>query len=103
MAVGYGVPVPKGKTRKQLKARKDREDAKALKAFRDAVWLRECVEGWRMTAGCQRCGRIVVRGSDYRPGEVHHIIGRRAKATRYDPANGVLLCRDCHRKETEHR
>ncbi len=104
MAIGYGVPAPKGKTRKQLKARKDREDAKRLKVFRDDVWSREAtcdpIFGW---AKCEHCGVTVSRyRSEPLTGEVHHRIGRRNKATRYDPDNGVLLCNarlnDCHGK-----
>ena len=67
MAIGYGVAVPKGKTRKQLKARKDREDAKQLKAFRDAVWKREetALMGYASSdpsvGHCQSCGVTVTR------------------------------------------
>lgn len=122
MAIGYGVPAPKGKTRKQVKARKDRADAKQLKAFRDAVWKRESdkmdaaldgrwepgfrfnddIASWQF-AICQFCGASVHRGRDVNlTGEVHHRISRRHKATRYDPMNGVLLCNflihGCHEK-----
>lgn len=107
MAIGYGVPVPKGKTRKQQKAKRDREDANQLKAFRDAVWRREedAMIGYeahvpnivQAMARCQNCGAIVRRGPGIiLTGEVHHRIGRRHKATRYDPDNGILLCRGCH-------
>ena len=110
MAIGYGVAVPKGRTRKQLKARKDREDAKQLKVFRDAVWLRESQllmnknPNWISinVAACQHCGHLVQRMPDLLTGEVHHRISRRHKATRYDPDNGVLLCNhlvnNCHEK-----
>ena len=105
-------PMPKGKTRKQIKAKKDREDAKQLKAFRDAVWLRETRRAWKLrdwfvpgkdTAWCQNCGAIVQRGHDHiLTGEVHHRISRGNKPTRYDPDNGVLLCNhlvnNCHEK-----
>ncbi len=112
MAIGYGVPVPKGKTRKQVKAKRDREDAKALKHFRNLVWSREAEKNGSFAPGnyyacCQQCGRLVTRHPlCILTGEVHHRIGRRNKATRYDPANGVLLCNvlvnDCHRKAQEH-
>ena len=116
MAIGYGVACPKGKTRKQLKARKDREDAKQLKAFRDAVWLREELKALgysptypvpddytAMSGRCQHCGRMVGRYLEFEmTGEVHHRISRRHKATRYNPDNGVLLCNhlvnNCHAK-----
>jgi len=106
MAIGFGVACPKGKTRKQVKAKRDRADAKALKQFRDAVWKREGVENYcegdsRELGRCQKCHRIVGRGGgDVMTGEVHHRIGRRHKAHRYDPDNGVLLCNhlvnNCH-------
>ncbi len=95
------------KTIKQLKARKDREDAKQLKAFRDAVWAREQLRdgsyGLAQWAACQHCHRWVFREEGREPSaDVHHRIGRRNKATRYDPGNGVLLCNhlvnDCHRR-----
>lgn len=104
-----GQPLPKP-NRKREKARKAREDAQQLKAFRDAVWLREQVRLMGRSrnlipdgfARCQYCDLCVFRTR--RPyGEVHHRIGRRNKATRYDPNNGVLLCRECHRAVTEHR
>ena len=101
-------PMPKGKTRKQLKAQKDREDAKQLAEFRTAVWQREGAK-YSVTADtqvdaarCQHCGVFVRRGGDYQTGEVHHRIYRGNKATRYDPENGVLLCNhlvnNCHEK-----
>lgn len=106
MAIGYGIAVPKGKTRKQLKAKRDREDAKQIKAFRDAVWRREAAkvgnEEFADVAECQYCLDWVHRWPDSLTGEVHHRIGRRHKSTRYDPDNGVLLCNflvnNCHAK-----
>lgn len=110
MSINYNaLAIPKGKTRTQIKARKDREDAKQLKAFRDAVWAREGArysptadtqDNW---ARCQHCGYSVVRLRDgWMTGEVHHRIFRGNTATRYDPANGVLLCNhlvnNCHEK-----
>jgi len=104
-----GIGIPVGKTRKQLKAKKDRADAKALQAFRMAVWIREGVrfayayrEGYKM-GRCAHCGApVTCRDDQPQTGEVHHRIGRRHKATRYDPANGVLLCNhlvnNCHAK-----
>ena len=99
------APIPKPESRAKVKARKDRADAKALAAFRAAVWARESKSG--SLGACQRCYRIVKRpevsGSIWEVGEVHHLISRRHKATRYDPANGQLLCSACHRAVTEHR
>ena len=110
MSIDYNaLAIPKGRTRKQLKAKKDREDAERLAQFRDRIWLREqdkfCGDGTLVLDGtaarCQHCGLIVVRGpSKVLTGEVHHRISRRHKATRYDPDNGVLLCNhlvnNCH-------
>ncbi len=106
MAIGYGVPVPKGKTRTQVKAKRDREDAKALRHFRDRVWDREAENGAgeaNVYARCQHCGTLVTRGF-LLTGEVHHRIPR-SRCTpeqRTDPSNGVLLCNhlinNCHDK-----
>ena len=103
MSIDYSqLAQPKGKTRAQLKAKRDREDAKQLKAFQDGVWNREATlsNGGNITpqvARCQQCGDLVVRviGSP-RFGHVHHNISRRHKATRYSISNGQLLCRSCH-------
>ncbi len=111
MACG-GVPVPKPEPMKRTEARKDREDAKRLKAFRLAVWAREQdklpwneadpVKDW---ARCQHCNRAVWIDAGPYFGEVHHRIPRSicTSAQRYDPANGVLLCRTCHQAAQEHR
>lgn len=93
---------PKPEPIARMRARKARKDAAALKAFRDAVWEREAI-GHNIGAGlCEGCYLCVYR-SEHPRGEVHHLISRRHKATRYDPANGQLLCRACHRRVTEHR
>ncbi len=109
MSIDYqALPLPKPEPRKRVKARKQREDAKRLQAFRDAVWAREqhgvYPDQW---GACQRCGGFVIRTSslDWNRGEVHHIIPRSrcTKADRYNPANGTLVCRPCHRLLQEHR
>lgn len=97
MPIDYNaLAIPKGKTRKQLKARKDRQDAKAMRAFQDACWERAaCLSLDGEHAHCASCGRIVFR--DRPPlGQVHHRVSRRHQGTRHDPANGVILCRQCH-------
>lgn len=92
--LGHPKPEPLAKSR----ARKRREDAAGLAQFRTAVWHRERLKVAHFDVGlaarCQHCDIWVVpHGSPYGvTGSVHHRIGRRAKATRYDPANGVLLC-----------
>lgn len=109
MSIDYSVlPLGKGKTVKQLRAKAKREDAKQLARFRDAVWVRE-FDPLRFSSvdvqhgRCQHCSYPVHRGRTVRlTGEVHHRISRRHKATRYDPDNGVLLCNflvnGCHEK-----
>ena len=105
-----GQPIAKPEPHKVVKARKDRKDAKQLKTFRDAVWKRERLAYYARTgeagATCQYCGIFVFVEMAPR-GEVHHRICRRAKATRYDPDNGVLLCAGyesnrCHERVTAH-
>ena|SRR3990167_4725671 len=100
----YRGAQPKPEPRSRTKARKRREDAEQLQAFRSAVWARERIEGAPGHGACQQCARVVspTGPGDYR-GEVHHVKSRRHKATRYDPANGQLLCVPCHRAMTEHR
>ena len=106
--------IPKPEPRKRTKARKDREDATKLAEFCDGVWAREQAKYFRAdcqigprcnVARCQHCDAVVVRSPESVTGDVHHRIGRRSKATRYDPLNGVLLCNhrvnDCHRRAQE--
>lgn len=108
----YATQKPgRGQTVKAVKAKKDRGDAKKLRAFRDAVWGREQLR-WFMASGsmvarCQRCEVAVYR--DIEPfGEVHHKIPRSTctPEERYDPSNGVLLCghmqNDCHGRVQRH-
>jgi 5-methylcytosine-specific restriction endonuclease McrA len=98
-AIAKAGGIPKGRTRKQVKARKDREDAKQLKAFRDAVFKREHDKLDYPTpddlAKCQDCHAWVRKTGLYR-GHVHHVISRRHKSTRHSAENGRLLCRKCH-------
>ena len=100
MAIGYGSAVPKGKTRKQLKTKRDRADAKGLNAWRDAAWKAQPggddIDQW---GRCAECDRIVYRRRPFTHaniGQVHHIISRRHLATRTDPSNAEILCRGCH-------
>lgn len=65
--------------------------------FRNAVWAREKVGGWKdnETALCARCGVLVMRGED---GEVDHIKPRSTHPElKYDPSNGRIACRPCNR------
>ncbi len=100
MAIGYGVPVPKGKTIKQVKAKLDREDAKGLKAWRDVAWENQPggheLDQWGF---CGDCGRTVWRRRPFshdNTGQCHHIISRRHKETRILAENCIILCRKCH-------
>ena len=74
--------------------RKAREERKA-KQFRDAVWRRDQVGGWRQheTAYCARCKLLVMRGEG---GEIDHIKPRSTHTElKYDPSNGRIVCHDC--------
>lgn len=92
--------IPKPKPRKAVKAKKDRKDARQLREFQDAVWKREHDKiefaDAPTFARCQDCYAWVNRSSESQAGHVHHMVSRRHKAKRYDPANGRLLCRLCH-------
>lgn len=99
MAVGYGVPVPKGKTVKQLRSRAKRQDRKAMKAWRDAAWKAQPggddIYQWGI---CADCSCIVYR-TCYQPvGHVHHVRSRRHKETRTAASNAEIVCRGCHQK-----
>ena len=58
----------------------------SLRSRADTLWA-----GYIKRHGaCARCGR---QG----PVDAAHIIGRAHLSTRHDPANGIALCRTCHR------
>ena len=103
MSIDYSqLAQPKGKTRKQLRARAKRADTKALKDFVEAVWAREHAkiefDDAPTFARCQDCGAWINRSTVSMGGHVHHVVSRRHKASRTDPANGRLLCRACHNR-----
>lgn len=99
---------PRG-TLKRVRKKAGRQDAARLKAFREAVWRRECDRCLPMmtfaAARCQGCQAWVYRPDDggpaWRFGEVDHIKPRStcSLSERYDPANGQLLCQECHRRK----
>lgn len=63
----------------------------------DAMWSRAV----RLRAGrCEACGRAPQFGDALSALEAAHIIPRRHRTTRWDPANGRALCRTCHRHYT---
>lgn len=68
-----------------------------MQAFVDAVWLRVSdLNGW---TNCHYCLCVVRRGSRFFGGEVHHILKRSTHPElKYEPLNGCVVCRDCHRR-----
>lgn len=68
-----------------------------MRAFRDAVWSRVSDRyGW---TNCHYCRHVVRRGSEFFGGEVDHIRPRSTHPElKYEPLNGCVTCRDCHRK-----
>ncbi len=108
MAIDYNaLALPKGLTKKQLKARAKRADAKGLQSFRDAVWARDRKGTDPEWARCAHCQMFVLRKShgQWTLGEVHHRIPRSVctKAQRYDPSNGTILCKTCHQLAQTHQ
>lgn len=90
---------PKGQIKTQLaeKVAAMRADEKATAAFRAAVWKRD---GGR----CRVCGVQVKKtlALDPKRGEVHHRMPRSTKPERrYDVANGLLVCLQCHQRITK--
>jgi hypothetical protein len=67
--------------------RKPRSDRKKLEDEADALWRQAVYErdGWR----CRRCGKTHSL-------HAHHIRSRRFRNTRWDVANGLLVCQGCH-------
>lgn len=49
--------------------------------------------------GCEYCGKPV---KDYKSLQCSHFVGRRKRATRYDPDNACGLCFSCHLHLGEH-
>lgn len=89
-----GQPIPKGKTRLELKT-----EARPLtkideKAFKAAVWKRD-------GAHCRCCGRKVLKCLDRVPerGEVNHIHGR-VGDLRFEVRSAILMCLTCHERFT---
>ena len=64
---------------------------KTIEKRLDHIWARIV----KMGAGhrCERCGAADVPWNAL---EAHHVFGRRLKSVRWDLANGVALCRQCH-------
>ena len=80
-ALKSGAPPKRRKTAMKARTRKQR-----LRDECDAVWRRLVKREWE--GACAVC---VATGAD-----AHHLIGRGHHATRYELANGMLLCRACH-------
>lgn len=88
---------PKGSepSRLQVKAAKQKDEAKDEARWKRDVWKRD-------GGACRWCGRVVARCLDLRPdrGEVHHVSGRVVAAIRWDRRNGLLLCASDHERIT---
>jgi 5-methylcytosine-specific restriction endonuclease McrA len=88
----------KGETRKDEKARKDRDFATARRRCRATVIARE-------RGRCQRCGtRVSSKLPDGHPrrAEVNEIVPRSRGGDATDPAGCELLCAACHRPNGQH-
>lgn len=88
-------PVPKGKSRSQLKAEDDTADATAEEKWKRAVRKRD-------DNHCRWCKRRVKVTLDLVPdrAECHHAAGRFPLAIRWLVKNGLLLCNTCHERVT---
>lgn len=104
MAIDYSVfnglscALPKGPSRLDQKAEKDKQADKAADAFRAAVWKRD-------GGKCRKCGATVAKTLELMPkqGHVHHLAKRsKVKALLTDVRNGILLCATDH-QEVEHK
>lgn len=82
-------------TRLAEKEAKRKDDTKAEREWRKAVWKRD--EG-----KCRWCKRKVAKTIELvaERGECHHVVGRANEATRWEPRNGMLLCKTCHERIT---
>jgi 5-methylcytosine-specific restriction endonuclease McrA len=96
---GDAMKFPKPKSSKGQRTK--RHQAKML-SFINAVWLREGILDYGHMTRCRKCSCWVYRHDG--SGEVHHLKPRSTSPeSKYDPTNGVILCRECHRAVTEHR
>lgn len=79
--------------------KRTRTHLRRMKAMRDAVWERDGIQlADDQAAACSECGAPVFRRR-CRFGEVHHIQPRSTNPSeKYDPANAVILCRNCHER-----
>lgn len=78
-------------------SKRTRTHKRRMQQFVDAVWARVThADGW---TNCYYCCCIVKRGSTFFGGEVHHKLPRSTHPElKYEPLNGCVACRDCHRK-----
>jgi hypothetical protein len=62
----------------------------------DAMWRDHVRErdDWR----CRKCGQKKARGALH----AHHVAKRRLRSTRWEPGNGLSLCKECHLWAEEH-
>jgi len=75
----------------EKKAKKKKTKPMILKRQAEELWKEICKrrDGYR----CQDCGGTEVL-------QVHHLISRSNHRMKFEPDNGVTLCRDCHCKVT---
>jgi hypothetical protein len=68
--------------------------------------MRQADELWAqvvLARAGHRCEGCSSTGSKQWPIDAHHMVPRRFKRTRWDPANGTALCRLCHDEAHRHR
>jgi 5-methylcytosine-specific restriction endonuclease McrA len=91
------MPKDQLKTRLDQKTAQRRADDKAEADCIRSVWYRD-------RGHCRICGIKAVKTLTLQNnrGEVHHLVGRRDRATRFLLSNLLLVCRRCHVKLTKH-
>lgn len=94
-AARRGQPIPKGPSRLDVKEAKAVDESKAEARWKKTVWARD-------KGRCRCCKTRVEKTIELIPerGEVHHVKGREHKPTRWDPRNGLLLCKRDHDRVT---
>ncbi len=87
-------PLDKGKTRKAMKAERDREKKRATIEWHEKVTSRTW-DAQTDLYGCAYCHQLFPR--EYVCG--HHVLGKGSHPhLRFDPDNGVTICLPCHSK-----
>ncbi len=64
-------------------------------------WMANGGKPWqtkiRKRISCEVCGAFVGRGGRRTWAAAHHVVPFQYREVRSDPANGLLLCGDCHK------